>query len=86
MASGHVPVLLQEILGLLAPAPGETFLDGTVGAGDFRRFRRAFGSVLGDPAFDPAVDSDGDGAIGEADFGHKDIELAVAAGFEKALG
>ena len=33
MADGHVPVLLQEILGLLAPAPGEAFLDGTVGAG-----------------------------------------------------
>ena len=33
MANGHVPVLLQEILGLLIPAPGEVFLDGTVGAG-----------------------------------------------------
>ncbi len=33
MADGHVPVLLQETLGLLAPARGEVFLDGTVGAG-----------------------------------------------------
>ena len=33
MANGHVPVLLQQTLGLLAPAPGEVFLDGTVGAG-----------------------------------------------------
>lgn len=33
MADGHVPVLFQEILGLLAPAPGEVFLDGTVGGG-----------------------------------------------------
>jgi len=33
VADGHVPVLLQEILGLLIPAPGEVFLDGTVGAG-----------------------------------------------------
>ena len=33
MANGHVPVLSQEILGLLTPAPGEVFLDGTVGAG-----------------------------------------------------
>ena len=33
MANGHVPVLFQEILGLLIPAPGEVFLDGTVGAG-----------------------------------------------------
>ncbi|MGB3095723.1 MAG: 16S rRNA (cytosine(1402)-N(4))-methyltransferase RsmH [Candidatus Deferrimicrobiaceae bacterium] len=33
MANGHVPVLLQEILGMLAPVSGEVFLDGTVGAG-----------------------------------------------------
>lgn len=33
MANGHVPVLLQETLGLLAPARGDVFLDGTVGAG-----------------------------------------------------
>ncbi len=33
MADGHVPVLLQETLGLLAPSRGEVFLDGTVGAG-----------------------------------------------------
>ncbi len=33
MADGHVPVLLQETLALLAPGPGMVFLDGTVGAG-----------------------------------------------------
>lgn len=33
MPAGHVPVLFQETLGLLKPAAGETFLDGTVGAG-----------------------------------------------------
>ena len=33
MATAHIPVLFQETLGLLAPAPGEVFLDGTTGAG-----------------------------------------------------
>ncbi len=33
MATGHIPVLFQETLGLLEPSPGEVFLDGTTGAG-----------------------------------------------------
>lgn len=33
MPAGHTPVLLQETLRLLSPAPGEVFLDGTAGAG-----------------------------------------------------
>jgi len=33
LATAHIPVLFQETLGLLAPAPGEVFLDGTTGAG-----------------------------------------------------
>ena len=33
MAGGHIPVLLREALELLAPAPGDVFLDGTAGAG-----------------------------------------------------
>ena len=33
MATGHIPVLFHEAMDLLAPAPGEVFLDGTAGAG-----------------------------------------------------
>jgi 16S rRNA (cytosine1402-N4)-methyltransferase len=33
LEAGHIPVLLQETLRLLSPAPGEVFLDGTTGAG-----------------------------------------------------
>lgn len=29
----HIPVLLREVVKLLAPAPGETFVDGTAGLG-----------------------------------------------------
>jgi 16S rRNA (cytosine1402-N4)-methyltransferase len=31
----HVPVLLPEVLAALAPQPGETFIDGTFGAGGY---------------------------------------------------
>jgi len=31
----HIPVLLREVLGALAPAPGETIVDGTFGAGGY---------------------------------------------------
>ena len=33
MFTGHIPVLFQETLRLLSPAPGEVFLDGTTGSG-----------------------------------------------------
>ncbi len=33
----HVPVLLDEVVAALAPAPGETMIDGTFGAGGYTR-------------------------------------------------
>ncbi|WP_137390776.1 16S rRNA (cytosine(1402)-N(4))-methyltransferase RsmH [Rhodoligotrophos defluvii] len=36
-SGGHVPVLLAEVLAVLAPGPGEIFLDGTFGAGGYSR-------------------------------------------------
>ncbi|MCC0017071.1 MAG: 16S rRNA (cytosine(1402)-N(4))-methyltransferase RsmH [Rhodobiaceae bacterium] len=36
-ASGHVPVLLDEVIGVLAPRDGEVFIDGTFGAGGYSK-------------------------------------------------
>jgi 16S rRNA (cytosine1402-N4)-methyltransferase len=36
-AAPHVPVLLAEVIAGLAPAPGETHVDGTFGAGGYAR-------------------------------------------------
>jgi 16S rRNA (cytosine1402-N4)-methyltransferase len=33
----HIPVLLDEVIAALAPKPGETFVDGTFGAGGYTR-------------------------------------------------
>jgi 16S rRNA (cytosine1402-N4)-methyltransferase len=48
--SDHVPVLLAEVLDILAPGPGDLIVDGTFGAGGYSRaFLAAGASVL---AFD----------------------------------
>ncbi len=36
-AAPHIPVMLAEVIGALAPKPGETFIDGTFGAGGYTR-------------------------------------------------
>ena len=36
-AAPHIPVLLDEVLAALAPAAGETVIDGTFGAGGYSR-------------------------------------------------
>lgn len=37
MNAPHIPVLLDEVLAALAPAPGERHVDGTFGAGGYTR-------------------------------------------------
>ena len=33
----HIPVLLSDVLDALQPKPGETYIDGTFGAGGYTR-------------------------------------------------
>ena len=42
----HVPVLLDEVVAALAPAPGETMVDATFGAGGYARALLAAGSSV----------------------------------------
>ncbi len=37
MTAAHIPVLLNEVLAMLAPTDGEVFVDGTFGAGGYGR-------------------------------------------------
>jgi 16S rRNA (cytosine1402-N4)-methyltransferase len=37
LSAPHVPVLLDEVIDALAPAPGETHVDGTFGAGGYTK-------------------------------------------------
>ncbi len=37
MTAPHTPVMLDEVLAVLAPQDGETFIDGTFGAGGYTR-------------------------------------------------
>ena len=43
-AEPHVPVLLDEVVAALAPAPGETMVDATYGAGGYTRALLAHGA------------------------------------------
>jgi hypothetical protein len=47
---------------------------------DFGLFRLAFGKLLGDPAHNPDVDADGDGAIGIDEFGLFKLSFLGAPG------
>ncbi|MGI4732749.1 MAG: 16S rRNA (cytosine(1402)-N(4))-methyltransferase RsmH [Janthinobacterium lividum] len=55
VASPHVPVLLDEVVAALAPAPGETMVDATFGAGGYTRALLAAGARV--VAFDRDPDA-----------------------------
>ncbi|MFN3583114.1 16S rRNA (cytosine(1402)-N(4))-methyltransferase RsmH [Phenylobacterium sp.] len=46
MSAPHVPVLMNEVVDALAPAPGQTIVDGTFGAGGYTRAILATGASV----------------------------------------
>lgn len=60
MQAAHVPVLLDEVIAALRPAPGETFVDGTYGAGGYSRALLGAGATVialdRDPGVRPETD------------------------------
>jgi 16S rRNA (cytosine1402-N4)-methyltransferase len=51
----HIPVLLDEVVAALAPAPGQLIVDGTFGAGGYTRALLAAGARVAAFDRDPAV-------------------------------
>jgi 16S rRNA (cytosine1402-N4)-methyltransferase len=85
----HTPVLLNEVLTALQPAPGERMVDATFGRGGYTRAITARGAQVLSIDQDPDVIARGtdiDGAeLAQGRFG--DIaELAAAHGFDAADG
>jgi len=70
----HIPVLMDEVLAALAPAPGETIVDGTFGAGGYTRALLSRGARV--IAFDRDPDAIEAGrALADA---HDDLTLVAA--------
>ena len=63
-ASPHIPVLLDEVVAALAPAPGERHVDATFGAGGYTRALLARGARVW--AFDRDPDAIADARDAEA--------------------
>ena len=62
----HTPVLLDEVLSVLAPAAGGTFIDGTFGAGGYTRALLSSGAGVIAIDRDPRAIAAGQAAVGEA--------------------
>ncbi|MEM9668095.1 MAG: 16S rRNA (cytosine(1402)-N(4))-methyltransferase RsmH [Pseudomonadota bacterium] len=93
-ANGHVPVMLDEMLGAIRPAPGETYIDGTFGGGSYSRaiLGAADCRVLGIDRDTAAIargetlaSADPRFAVLKGQFGDLD-ELAVGAGVDAVDG
>jgi 16S rRNA (cytosine1402-N4)-methyltransferase len=63
----HVPVLLDEVVEALAPAPGETHVDGTFGAGGYSRALLARGARVIAFDRDPEAIVGGEALAAESD-------------------
>lgn len=66
-AAPHVPVLLDAVIAALVPAPGETHVDGTFGAGGYTRALIARGARVIAFDRDPDAIRDGQALIDESD-------------------
>ena len=65
--SPHVPVLLEEVVAALAPAPGEVMVDATFGAGGYTRALLARGAAVIAFDRDPDAIAEGRALEGESD-------------------
>lgn len=72
-AAPHIPVLLDEVIAALAPAPGETIVDGTFGAGVYTR------ALLSRGAFVIAFDRDPDAIAAGQDWADGEERLTLVA-------
>lgn len=63
----HIPVLRDEVLAALAPAAGETHLDGTFGAGGYSRALLARGAKVIAIDQDPDAIAEGQPLVAEAE-------------------
>jgi 16S rRNA (cytosine1402-N4)-methyltransferase len=85
VAAPHVPVLLDAVLAALAPAPGETHVDGTFGAGGYSRAILAHGARV--IAFDRDPDAIRDGQeVVEASGGRLELVPERFSRMAPALG
>jgi len=79
----HVPVLLDEVVAALAPAPGETMVDATFGAGGYTRALLGCGATV--VAFDRDPDAVATGHALAAEAPAFRIVHADFSGLEAAL-